>query len=269
MAGDTFQGRDPMETLREVFGREQQRYDERRADMAQMRNAILQLSSRPVPSEAAGPVWERVSVDLAPELIRQLVEATTTVVRSSVVSVEVGPGTEPETAADTRGRLARGEYELRTLYPQSAREDPGARAWMDTWAEAGERQRLSLQPPSDFAVFGDSAVMAVATWGDSAADYVLVREPMVVQAFTELFDFAWEKALPVPRTGQLGDAAYLRLMMRGVKDESIARYLGVSLRTVRRRVAALMEAHGAETRFQLGVSVGRNGLGDRGGSGGG
>ncbi len=252
-----------METLREVFGREQHRYDERRADLAQMRNAILQLSSQPVPSGVGGPVFERVAADLAPQLVRQLVEETSTVVRSCVTQVEVGPGAEPETAVETRGRLARGEYELRTLYPQSAREEPGARAWMDTWAEAGERQRLSLRPPSEFAVFGAEAVLAVAAWGDPSADFVLVREPMLVLAFTELFDYAWDKGLPVPRMERGDDAAYLRLMMRGVKDESIARYLGVSLRTVRRRVAAMMEAHGVETRFQLGVAFGREGLTDR------
>lgn len=249
-----------MERLRAAFAREEERYRARRADLVEMRDAILQLSTSPAPTEAGGPVWERVAAEMAPPLVRQLVESTSTVVRSSIVALEVGPGAEPETVVDTRERLARGEYELRTLYPVTAREDPASRAWMDTWAEAGERQRLSLRPPSDFAVFGEEAVMAVGTWGDPSADYVLVREPMLVQAFTTLFDYAWDKGLPVPRDGQFDDVALLRLLARGVKDESIARYTGVSLRTVRRRVAALMEAHGAQNRFQLGVAVSEKGL---------
>lgn len=260
MASDPTVATDPLVTLREVFAREERRFDARRSDMTIMRQAILQLSTRPAPDEAEGPVWERVTADAAPPLVRRLVESTTGVVRSSIVTVEVGPGTEPDTATDTRERLARGEYELRTLYPQAAREQPSARAWMDAWAQAGEKQRLTLNPPSDFAVFGEDAVLAVGTWGDSAADYVLVREPMLVRAFTTLFDLAWEKGLPVPRDGQVDDASFLRLLARGVKDESIARYMGVSLRTIRRRVAALMEAHGAETRFQLGIAVAHEGL---------
>ena len=46
----------------------------------------------------------------------------------------------------------------------------------------------------------------------------------------------------------------------GLKDEAIARYLGCSLRTVRRRIAALMDRHGADTRFQLGLAVAQGGL---------
>ena len=42
--------------------------------------------------------------------------------------------------------------------------------------------------------------------------------------------------------------------------DAIARALGVSLRTVRRRVAALMEECGVETRFQLAVKLTERGL---------
>jgi DNA-binding NarL/FixJ family response regulator len=102
----------------------------------------------------------------------------------------------------------------------------------------------------------------VATWGDPAADYVLIREPMIVAAFTSLFDRAFDRALPVADGADLGDLdrRLLRLLGLGLKDESIARYLGCSLRTVRRRVAHLMDVHGAQTRFQLGLAVAREGL---------
>ena len=45
-----------------------------------------------------------------------------------------------------------------------------------------------------------------------------------------------------------------------VRLRRIARALGVSLRTVRRRVAALMEECGVETRFQLAVKLTERGL---------
>ena len=41
----------------------------------------------------------------------------------------------------------------------------------------------------------------------------------------------------------------------GLKDEAIARFLGLGLRTVRRRIAALMSLHGVDTRFQLGAAL--------------
>jgi DNA-binding NarL/FixJ family response regulator len=45
----------------------------------------------------------------------------------------------------------------------------------------------------------------------------------------------------------------------GAKDEQIARALGLSVRTVRRRVAELLVELGADSRFQAGVEAVRRG----------
>ncbi|MFE7393699.1 response regulator transcription factor [Streptomyces sp. NPDC057582] len=51
----------------------------------------------------------------------------------------------------------------------------------------------------------------------------------------------------------------LTYLSGGLTDESIARELGVSERTVARRIARLQEVLGAQTRFQLGVQASRRG----------
>ena len=51
----------------------------------------------------------------------------------------------------------------------------------------------------------------------------------------------------------------LEQLVAGATDEVIARKLGTSLRTVRRRIASLMIEVGADTRFQLGVEASRRG----------
>jgi DNA-binding NarL/FixJ family response regulator len=55
------------------------------------------------------------------------------------------------------------------------------------------------------------------------------------------------------------DAHLLALMAAGLKDEVVARRLGLSLRTVRRRIANLMDELGADTRFQAGLEAARRG----------
>jgi DNA-binding NarL/FixJ family response regulator len=45
----------------------------------------------------------------------------------------------------------------------------------------------------------------------------------------------------------------LEVLASGCKDETAARTLGLGVRTYRRRVAELMTALGAESRFQAGV----------------
>lgn len=255
---------DPLQRLQGILARDERRLDARRHDIAEARQALLQLvSSFASPDVVRGtPVWEVVAAELAPDLLRHLLATTTDVVRSSVLSLDVGPGLDRDSITEGQGYLRTGRFRQRTLYPMDVMETPAGRQWVRSWGLVGEVQRLSLAPPSDFAIFDDDAVMAVATWGDAATDYVLIREPMIVAAFTALFERSFERALPVAGEQAEGDAAtgdlqLLRLLGRGLKDESIARYVGLSLRTVRRRVAHLMEVHAAETRFQLGVAAAR------------
>jgi DNA-binding CsgD family transcriptional regulator len=255
---------DPLQRLQGILARDERRLDARRHDIAEARQALLQLvSSFASPDVVRGtPVWEVVAAELASDLVRHLLATTTDVVRSSVLSLDVGPGLDRDSIIEGQGYLRSGRFRQRTLYPMDVMEMPAGRQWVRSWGLVGEVQRLSLAPPSDFAIFDDDAVMAVATWGDAATDYVLIREPMIVAAFTALFERSFERALPVAGEQAEGDAAtgdlqLLRLLGRGLKDESIARYLGVSLRTVRRRVAHLMDVHAAETRFQLGVAAAR------------
>jgi DNA-binding NarL/FixJ family response regulator len=51
----------------------------------------------------------------------------------------------------------------------------------------------------------------------------------------------------------------LTLLVSGLKDEAIARQLGWSLRTMRRRTSRLHELLGADNRFQAGVNAARRG----------
>ena len=94
----------------------------------------------------------------------------------------------------------------------------------------------------------------------------LVRQPGLVQALTLWFELLWERAGAAargrPRPGATApelDRFVLAQLAQGAKDEQIARTLGLSLRTVRRRVADLMTELGADSRFQAGVEAARRG----------
>lgn len=55
------------------------------------------------------------------------------------------------------------------------------------------------------------------------------------------------------------DRRLLTLLSAGLTDHAIARDLGVSERTVRRRITRLQAVLGGRTRFQLGVQAARRG----------
>ena len=55
------------------------------------------------------------------------------------------------------------------------------------------------------------------------------------------------------------DTRILGLLLAGLTDQAVANHLGLSMRTVQRRVRALMDQVAAETRLQLGFQASRRG----------
>ena len=255
---------DPMHRLVAVLERGEAQLEARRGELDEVRYALSQLSadgSTAAPRAAGG--FEPLSAELAPPLLRYLLQNTTELSRVCTMSVDVGVGAEQENYRLNQDLLAEGRFRQRTIYPMDILDTEEGRNWVRTFAVAGEEQRVSLAPPSEFAIFDQHSLVAVAEWGDVNGDYVMVRDPMLIAAFTQLFDRAFERALPVvPDEAQDDEELRLvKLLGLGLKDESIARYLGCSLRTVRRRVAQLMARHGVQTRFQLGLASSTSDLG--------
>jgi len=249
---------DPRDTIARLLELEETRQRERRSDLATIRNALARLHDLDVPRDV--PAIAPITVELAPTLLRSLNEETCGPVRNAAISAAVGSGVAPDLVVNTQAAIRAG-LEQRTIYDDVVLRTTQGRQWVAEWAEVGERQRVLEGVPSEFAVYGDRAVVAAGVWGDASADYVVVRDPMLVQVFIALFDQMWEQAAPIAADrGDEGEDAYLlSLLSRGLKDEAIARYLGWSLRTVRRRVARLMVDLGARTRFQLGAEAVRAG----------
>ncbi|MEV7234393.1 LuxR C-terminal-related transcriptional regulator [Streptomyces sp. NPDC051020] len=85
----------------------------------------------------------------------------------------------------------------------------------------------------------------------------------------DLFESFWQMAVPLSAQGEPTDDAgpdptqetrqLLTYLSGGLTDGAIARELGVSERTVARRITRLQEVLGARTRFQLGIQATRHG----------
>jgi hypothetical protein len=241
--------------LEEQLRREQHRIEERRKELDASRQLIERLTSQTL--GAHEPLSEPLSEALAPSVVGRLLAESSGMLRNLVLTVEDGPAFDEETMRANESRIRRGDPQ-RSVYPASALTSPHGRRWMASWAEAGEDQRILPATETEFAVFGEAAVVALARWDDLEGGYVVFRDPLVIRLYSAYFDLAWKHAAPVP-TGRDGTAEprLVELLELGMKDEAIARYLGVSLRTVRRRVARLMAVNGVDTRFQLGWVLAR------------
>jgi DNA-binding CsgD family transcriptional regulator len=249
---------DPRETISRLIAVEEDRLRRRQADLATARNALVRLHGLGAANDV--PAIAPITVEVAPTLLRSLQDESGGPVRNAFISPDVGSGPVPDWMFYNQEAIRHG-LEQRTLYDDTVLDSPNGRRWIAEWGSVGEQQRILAGVPSEFVIYGESAAVGVSTWGDVNAEYVVIRDPMLVHAFIDLFDRLWAQGSPVTNRASVEgeDDHLLDLLSRGFKDEAIARYLGWSLRTVRRRVARLMDELGAKTRFQLGAEAVRAG----------
>ena len=243
----------PSRLLGEYCDREDSRIEERLRDLGQARALLARLDSAgPAPSTQG---VEPISDEMAPTVVQRLIHEASGLLRNVVMVVDAGPALDDTTMRDNQQWIAGGNLQ-RTIYPAAALDTPQGLQWLRSWSTVGEEQRLLPEVGSEYAVFGDVGAVALARWGELASGYVLIRDPLLISTLAAHFDLAWEHAHAVPFAASVpGDERLVELLGMGLKDEAIARFLGIGLRTVRRRIAALMAIHGVDTRFQLGAAL--------------
>ncbi|MCX5199364.1 LuxR C-terminal-related transcriptional regulator [Streptomyces sp. NBC_00249] len=190
--------------------------------------------------------------------------------RGELLTSQPGGGArKPEVLEDALARdrplLERG-VRLRTLYHHAARFHRPSQAYVAAASALGAEYRTQHELFGRVIVF-DRETAFLPTAEDSGGA-VVIREPHTVAYLCGLFERAWETAEPFADAGGEGfakvagelDRTILKLLGAGLKDEAIARRLGISLRTARRHIADIMEGLGADSRFQAGATWAREGL---------
>ncbi len=263
-AADALVADHPRTAISRLVDRESARLDQRRRELDEVRIAVSDFAAdhRAGRAGVIDPMAvEVLSPDVEVSAVEELLRTTSGTIRTTHLAVAAGPITDPGLYRLAQSQVLAGR-ELRSIYPASALDHPEQRAWVEDWGEMGEQQRLVEAVGHEFVVFGEAAVVAPPTWGSTEGGIVVFRLPLVVSAFTRLFDDAWATGLLLPSAedGSDGLTRLLALLGAGFKDEGIARYQGVGVRTVRRRVAEAMDELGVRTRFQLGVAAERRSM---------
>jgi hypothetical protein len=157
--------------------------------------------------------------------------------------------------------LARG-VRVRGIYAPEALEVPGALELLRAAVAGGEEARVYVDVPLKLAIADESVAILPFTAKTSVMidSALVVYAPTLLDALGKLFDLLWQVAEPILPASEDTDDRLLSLLAAGLKDEAIARQLGVSLRTVHRRTSELSLSLGARTRFQAGVLAERQGL---------
>lgn len=172
-------------------------------------------------------------------------------------------GTGPADAVRRLGQATlRPGVRYRVLCPDSARLS-GALGGL---ALAGADVRTVDSVPTDALIVDrTAAVLPDDRAGQGTASVAVFRLPGVVAATAGLFDRIWPEAVPLIPTGlddrdagaglTRRERDLLTLLCSGSTDESAAARLDISVRTVRRMVADIMNRLGARSRFQAGAKA--------------
>ena len=160
--------------------------------------------------------------------------------------------------------LARG-VAYRTLIDIDAAAMPGVAERARTCVEAGAQIRVASGLSMKLLIADDRVGLVPMSLASLGGPVLLVRASSLLEALREYFDVLWRRAMPVtfsaaptrPRTvdEQLQaeiERQILWQLAAGANDKAIVASLGLSSRTLDRRIDALMRKLDAKTRFQAG-----------------
>jgi sugar-specific transcriptional regulator TrmB/DNA-binding CsgD family transcriptional regulator len=160
------------------------------------------------------------------------------------------------------GALRRG-VRWRAVYAPEALEQPSALEDIHKLVSLGEQARVAGGIPVKLAIADTDAALVTVQIEQATTEAALVSSSALLDALIQLFEFTWEQAAPLGADQQSPlaeeERRLLTLLLAGMKDDAIARQLGLSTRTMRRRMKHLLDLLGADNRFQAGVKAARRG----------
>jgi DNA-binding CsgD family transcriptional regulator len=185
--------------------------------------------------------------------LEELAVGATTEVLSLTPPARDPSGTRSASRSLDLSVLRRG-VRMRTIYPELLYDDVETQRYAAELTGAGGSVRFASELPLRLVIVDRARAAVPNDPDDATGGCLLISHPGVVSALVALFESYWR----VSREFGADDCSplervVLQRLMVGAKDESIARHLGLSVRTVRRCVAELMARIEATSRFELGV----------------
>lgn len=186
-------------------------------------------------------------------------------VSSDVAVVSPEENQEAETRALVRG------VRYQVVIERGAFDRPGFYAAAEEALAVGEEIRVASAVPLRLLIVDRELALVPLASGSNTEpvrDALLVHTSGLLDALLALFDHVWQTAPRLVRSGsgveerasdhlEPVDAKVLSLLLAGLTDAAIGSQLGLSLRTVQRKVRQMMDRVRVDTRLQLGYEAGR------------
>jgi sugar-specific transcriptional regulator TrmB len=259
---------DPSTVQSHVVGPMSQRGAELLGESSEWARAFSGLSQawRRSPTAVRGPITE-----FQGKAIQTFINGAVAEAEEELLTAQPQAGREraslKEAANLNKAAIDRG-VKMRTLYQHSARRHALTRDYVSEVSGHGAEVR-TLDEFFNRMIVVDRRLAIIPDASDTGA--LAVQEPDLVAYLVDVFERAWERARPFTSTERtmMNDIAReqramtIRMLIEGHSDPVSAKRLGVSARTFAGYVADLKAEFDAETRFQLGYTMGQMGVSGR------
>lgn len=147
--------------------------------------------------------------------------------------------------------------DLRVIFPASAARKPDVMEYLTQFAARGAKVRVLGTIANRLVVSDRQRAMVPESPEAPTGRALVVSGKVLVRALYLEFVELWRASLPVGFASGGLDVELVRdtltALASGLTDEAAARKYGWSLRTYRRRIAAVMELLGTTSRFEAGL----------------
>lgn len=203
------------------------------------------------------------------EAVRERLAELAQAAREECLSFTTGRAQTADTMnAETplnQGALRRG-VRIRNIYQESFRNDPATLAHARRMVAQGGQSRSAPTLPMRMVIVDREAALVPIDPANPREGALELRSPGVIAGLVALFEQIWQTAVPFDAPAALDENGLtaperelLRLLAAGHTDESAARKLAVSVRSVQRMMTSLTERLSAASRFQAGVNAAHRG----------
>ncbi|MFE2284657.1 helix-turn-helix domain-containing protein [Streptomyces sp. NPDC059443] len=263
---------DPDAALARLFSAEERQTAAHLRHLSDIRSSISSLVHDF--SELRGERREAVEIETlaTPALVNAFLDDAGSMARTRLRAMHPG-GPPPEDLMDDmllRDKEMEGRgISVEGLYLRRTAEIPYMSAYLVDAVRPGREARTAEYLPLRMILFDDDLAVLPIDPQDSSQGAFAIHGEALVRSLHALYDYCWHNATPVQQAQKISmaepvlgsqDLVIVRMLADGVKDETIARHLGVSPRTLSRLVSGLLERLGVQTRFQAALRIAESGL---------
>lgn len=187
--------------------------------------------------------------------------------RTSIRALDRGPHRRPLAPSPAPEQLAamQAGVSVRVVYAARVIAESDVRRDIYSAIAAGEKARVLPELPMRMVLADETSGLVTRVLPDNQLESFVVGPSLMLETLIGLFETLWDLAIPLRPTQSTDDpdeevTMVLRGLAAGLTDDAIARELGVSERTVARRIARLQEMYATRSRFQLGYQAARRDL---------